>query len=49
MKVDLQRVLLVDDSPTMRNIQRAMLAQMGVPHIEEAQDGQDALSRIGAF
>ncbi|MDZ4830924.1 MAG: response regulator [Phycisphaerae bacterium] len=45
----LQRVMLVDDSKTMRNIQRTMLAQMCVPEIEEASDGQDALSKIGAF
>lgn len=43
------RVMLVDDSKTMRNIQCAMLRQMGVLRIEEAEDGQDALSKIGAF
>ncbi|MBL9147296.1 MAG: response regulator [Phycisphaerae bacterium] len=43
------RVLLVDDSKTMRNIQRAMFSQFGITEIEEAQDGQDALSKIGAF
>lgn len=43
------RVMLVDDSKTMRNIQRTMLSQMGVQEMEEAQDGQDALSKIGAF
>ncbi|MFO0828799.1 MAG: response regulator [Phycisphaerales bacterium] len=43
------RVMLVDDSKTMRNIQRTMLTQLGVVDIEEAQDGQDALSKIGAF
>jgi two-component system chemotaxis response regulator CheY len=43
------RIMLVDDSKTMRNIQRTMLAQMGVEHIEEAVDGQDALSKLGAF
>lgn len=43
------RVMLVDDSKTMRSIQRTMLNEMGVTEIEEAQDGQDALSKIGAF
>ena len=43
------RIMLIDDSKTMRNIQRTMLSQMGVQEMEEAQDGQDALSKIGAF
>jgi two-component system chemotaxis response regulator CheY len=33
----------------MRNIQRAVLAQLGHTDIQEAQDGQDALSKVGAF
>lgn len=43
------RVLLVDDSKTMRNIVKGVLATMGVTAIEEAGDGQDALSRVEAF
>lgn len=41
--------MLIDDSKTMRNIQRTMLTQMGFETLEEAQDGQDALSKLGAF
>lgn len=43
------RVMLVDDSKTMRSVQRTMLTQLGIEDVEEAGDGQDALSKIGAF
>ena len=43
------KVMLIDDSKTMRNIQKAVLKQLGYTQIEEACDGQDALSKIGAF
>lgn len=43
------KVLLVDDSATMRNIQKSILSQIGVEAVEEACDGQDALSKVGAF
>lgn len=43
------RILLVDDSKTMRNIQKAVLSQIGFTDLEEAVDGQDALSKVGAF
>lgn len=43
------KILLIDDSKTMRNIQKSVLAQLGHTHIEEACDGQDALSKVGAF
>ena len=43
------RILLVDDSKTMRNIQKSVLSQLGYSNIEEACDGQDALSKVGAF
>jgi two-component system chemotaxis response regulator CheY len=43
------RVLLVDDSKTMRNIVKGVLTTLGVTAIEEAGDGQDALSRVEAF
>jgi len=43
------RVLVVDDSKTMRNIVKGVLATVGATAIEEASDGQDALSRVDAF
>jgi len=43
------RIMLIDDSKTMRNIQKAVLAQIGFAEIEEACDGQDALSKVNAF
>ena len=43
------RILLVDDSKTMRNIQRAVLAQLGHTEILEACDDQDALSKAPAY
>jgi two-component system, chemotaxis family, chemotaxis protein CheY len=43
------RVMLVDDSKTMRNIQRNILVGLGYNELEEACDGQDALSKVAAF
>jgi two-component system chemotaxis response regulator CheY len=43
------RIMLIDDSKTMRNIQRSVLSQLGHTEIEEACDGQDALSKVGAY
>ena len=43
------RILLVDDSKTMRNIERSVLSQLGHTEIEEACDGQDALSKARAW
>ncbi|MEM7626307.1 MAG: response regulator [Planctomycetota bacterium] len=43
------KVLLVDDSKTMRNIQRGILTQLGYEQIEEAVDGQDALDKVASF
>ncbi len=43
------KVLLVDDSKTMRNIQKGILTQLGYTELEEACDGLDALSKVGAF
>ncbi|MCW5756216.1 MAG: response regulator [Phycisphaeraceae bacterium] len=43
------KILLVDDSKTMRNIQKSVLAQLGHTNIEEACDGQDALSKVKAY
>ncbi len=43
------KIMLVDDSKTMRSIQKSVLSQLGYVEIEEACDGQDALSKVGAF
>lgn len=43
------KILLIDDSRTMRNIQKAVLTQIGSHEIQEACDGQDGLSKLGAF
>ena len=43
------KILLIDDSKTMRNIQKSVLAQLGHTTVEEACDGQDALSKVGAY
>jgi two-component system chemotaxis response regulator CheY len=43
------RIFIIDDSKTMRNIEKGTLATLGHTTVEEAGDGQDALSRIDAF
>lgn len=43
------RILLVDDSKTMRNIQKAVLTQLGHQDVQEACDGQDALAKLATF
>ena len=43
------KVLLVDDSKTMRNIQRGILTQLGYSEVAEAVDGQDALAKAAEF
>jgi two-component system chemotaxis response regulator CheY len=43
------RIMLIDDSKTMRNIQKSVLKQLGYSEIEEACDGQDAMSKVAAF
>jgi len=40
------RVFLIDDSRTMRTIQRNVLGQIGLSEVEEAVDGQDALNKF---
>ncbi len=42
------KVLLVDDSKTMRNIQKGILTQLGYTDLTEAVDGLDAISKVGA-
>lgn len=43
------RVFIIDDSKTMRNIQKSALAQLGHTEIGEAGDGLDALSKVDVF
>ena len=43
------RVLVVDDSKTMRRIVKGVLETVGATTVEEAVDGQDALSKVDAF
>lgn len=43
------RIFIIDDSKTMRNIQKSVLSTLGHTDIQEAGDGQDALSRVDAF
>lgn len=43
------KILLVEDSKTMRNIEKAVLSQLGHTEIEEACDGQDALGKLTSF
>ncbi|HOW69094.1 MAG TPA: response regulator [Phycisphaerae bacterium] len=41
------KILLVDDSRTIRNIQKNVLAQLGFKDVVEAADGVEALKMIG--
>lgn len=43
------KVMLIDDSKTMRNIQKSVLNQLGYTELEQACDGQDALNKVSAF
>ncbi len=40
------KIMLIDDSKTMRNIQKSVLKQLGYEDIEEACDGVDALKKL---
>jgi len=42
------KIMLVDDSTTMRNIQKKILAGLGHTEIAEAADGLQALAAFGA-
>ncbi|RJF88104.1 response regulator [Oleomonas cavernae] len=49
MSVDLQMpILIVDDYKTMLRIIRNLLKQLGFDNVDEATDGQQALSRLKA-
>lgn len=41
------KVLVVDDSPTMRRIVANTLKRIGYPDTEEAENGQEALELLG--
>ncbi len=43
------RVLIIDDSKTMRNIVKGALAPLGLTATEEAANGQEALAKADAF
>ena len=43
------KALLVEQSKTMRSIQRSVLTQLEYDQIEEAFDGEDALRRLQDF
>ena len=42
------KILLVDDSKTMRNVQKSVLSQLGYTEVVEATDGLDAITKVGA-
>lgn len=42
------QILIVDDYQTMRHIVRNLLGQLGFKNIDEANDGEDALTKINA-
>ena len=43
------RIMLIDDSKTMRSIERSILNQFGYTELEEACDGLDALNKLASF
>ena len=42
------KILLVDDSATMRRIQKTQLSALGLSDITEAENGSDALDKLAA-
>lgn len=42
------KALIVDDSKTIRNIQKRMLAELGITEVFEAQNGYEALNHYKA-
>jgi two-component system chemotaxis response regulator CheY len=45
----IMRVLLVDDSSTMRRIQTNQLNALGITEVVEAENGQDGLEKLAKF
>ncbi len=43
------KILIVDDSKTMRSIVRNCLGELGYTAVEEACDGQDALDKAASY
>jgi two-component system chemotaxis response regulator CheY len=43
------KIMLVDDSKTMREIQRSVLSQMGLTDVVEACDGKEAWERVASI
>jgi two-component system chemotaxis response regulator CheY len=41
------KILAVDDSPTMRRIMKNQLKQLGFDEVDEAENGREALARLG--
>lgn len=39
-------ILVVDDFPTMRRIVRSLLKELGFTNVDEAEDGQEALTKL---
>jgi len=49
MPADLNmKVMIVDDTSTMRRIVKKMLNQVGFTNVEEAENGQEALTKMKA-
>ena len=42
------KILLVDDSSTMRRIQKNTLTQLGLTDVDEAEDGEAAVAKVQA-
>jgi len=42
------KILLVDDSSTIRRMQKTTLAKIGYSDIDESEDGKDALEKMAA-
>jgi len=39
-------ILIVDDFPTMRRIVRSLLKELGFNNVDEAEDGQEGLTKL---
>ncbi len=46
MGIEETRFLVVDDFATMRRIVRNLLKELGFTHVQEAEDGVDALAKL---